>query len=346
MKFIDISGFGHSGKSIITDLLREFKGYQVPHYNFEFNLLRIQGGLLDLGYALNDNWSPIRSDAAIRRFRRLVKRIGPSAKLSNPASLFLSNGMNYDKYFKGYFSDLSNEYIDSLVNYEYEGEWPYPMIEEPTWKQFYQRLLLRTHVAKKFNSHVSVAAPSDFIKRTREYLDALFNSIREEQNESFVMHNAVEPFCPTPALELFSNAKAIIVQRDPRDIYASNFVKDGAYNPSFENAINWRMKQSFLITDNIDRFIERQKLYLDMVRRNEDDNRVLRLQYEEVIFNYDQNLNKIFDFLGEPVSVHQNRQLYFKPEISKKNIGLWKLMPDQKNIEKIYGHLSEYCFNN
>lgn len=346
MKFIDISGFGHSGKSIITDLLREFKGYQVPHYNFEFNLLRIQGGLLDLEHALNDNWSPIRSDAAMRRFRRLIKRIGPSAKLSNPSSLFLSNGMNYDMYFNGHFSELTNKYIDSLVNYEYEGEWPYPMIEEPTWKQFYQRLLIKMHVAKQFNSHVTVAAPSDFIKRTREYLDTLFNSIREEQNESFVMHNAVEPYRPVPALELFSNAKAIIVQRDPRDIYASNFVKEGAYNPSFENTTNWRMKQSFLISENIDRFIERQKTYFDMVRRNEDDNRVLRLQYEEVIFNYDQNLNKIFDFLDEPATVHQNRQFYFKPENSKKNIGLWKLMPDQKNIEKIYGQLSAYCFNN
>jgi hypothetical protein len=345
MKFIDISGFGHSGKSIITDLLREFNGYQVPHYNFEFNLLRIQGGLLDLKYALNDNWSPIRSDAAIRRFRKLINRIGPSAKFSNPASLFLSNGMNYDMHFKGQFSDISNDYVNSLVNYEYQGEWPYPMIEEPSWKQFYQRLFNRMHLVKHFNSHITVAAPSNFIKLTREYLDRLFNSIKEEQNKNFVMHNAVEPYSPVSALDLFSNARVIIVQRDPRDIYASNFVKEGVYNPTFENSTNWRMKQSFLITDNIERFIERQKIYFDMVRQKEDDNRVLRLQYEDVIFNYDQNINKILNFLEEPASIHQNKNLYFKPEVSKKNIGLWKLMPDQKNIEKIYENLSPYCFN-
>jgi hypothetical protein len=82
-----------------------------------------------------------------------------------------------------------------------------------------------------------------------------------------------------------------------------------------------------------------------MVRQKEDDNRVLRLQYEDVIFNYDQNINKILNFLEEPASIHQNKNLYFKPEVSKKNIGLWKLMPDQKNIEKIYENLSPYCFN-
>lgn len=346
MKFVDISGFGHSGKGIITDLLREFKGYQVPHYNFEFNLLRIQGGLVDLRTALYDNWSPIRSDAAIRKFRKLVQRIGPSASFSDPATLFLSNGMNYDSHFGGQFSKISNAYVQSLIDYEYEGEWPYPMIEEPGWKQFYQRLLLRTGLRKKFDTHVSVAAPRNFIRRTNEYLEELFNAGRQEGKETFVMHNAIEPFRPVPSLDLFSNAKVIIVQRDPRDIYASNFVKNGVYNPSYENSDNWRMKQSFLNTGNIDRFIERQKLYFDMANRTEDDNRVLRLQYENVVLNYEESVENILNFLGETKAIHANRQLYFKPESSKKNIGLWKLMPDQDNVKQIEEQLRAYCFNN
>ena len=224
MKFVDISGFGHSGKGIITDLLKEFEGYQVPHYNFEFNLLRIQGGLIDMKAALHDNWSPIRSDAAIRRFRRLVRRIGPSATILNPVSLFLSNGMNYDNYFNSQFSALSEKYIQSLINYEYKGEWPYPLIEEPGWKQFSQRFLLITRLQKKFDTHVTVAAPKDFIHKTRQYLDALFCVARQDGMNTFVMHNVVEPFHPVPSLDLFSDAKAIIIQRDPRDIYASTFI--------------------------------------------------------------------------------------------------------------------------
>ena len=47
MKFIDISGCGNSGNSTLSDLFKKFDGFVVPHYNFEFNLLRIQGGLLD-----------------------------------------------------------------------------------------------------------------------------------------------------------------------------------------------------------------------------------------------------------------------------------------------------------
>ncbi len=344
LKFVDISGFGHSGKGVITDLLKEFKGYHVPHYNFEFNLLRMQGGLIDLKAALYDNWSPIRSDAAIRRFRRLIKRIGPSATLSNIGSLFLSNGMNYDNYFSGQFSSLTNAYITSLINFTYEGEWPYPMVEEPGWKQFSQRLLLRARIKKKFDTHVSVVAPEDFIDKTKQYLDALFNSLRQEGINTFVMHNAVEPFHPVSSLDLFSNAKAIIIQRDPRDIYASTVIKEGVYNPSYENSANWHMKQSFLNTNDIDRFIERQKLYYDMVDHKADDDRVLRMNYENVVLKYDENVKRILDFLGEPDSVHVERKHYFKPELSKKNIGLWKKMTDQTVISRIESALKPYCY--
>ena len=46
-KIVDISGYGHSGKGAVCDILKEFDGFYVSHYNFEFNLLRVQDGLID-----------------------------------------------------------------------------------------------------------------------------------------------------------------------------------------------------------------------------------------------------------------------------------------------------------
>jgi hypothetical protein len=36
---------------------------------------------------------------------------------------------------------------------------------------------------------------------------------------------------------------------------------------------------------------------------------------------------------------------FFKPELSKKNIGLWKLMKNQTNILLIENELNKYCYN-
>lgn len=346
MKFVDISGFGHSGKGIISDLLKEFEGYQVPASSFEFNLVRIQGGLIDIQHALIDNWSLVRSDAAIRRFLKLIKRIGPAAKITDPGSLFLSNGMNYDNFFGGSFSRISKAYIESLINYTYKGEWPYPMIEEPTYKQFYQRIMQNVKIRERFFTTIYVAAPSpeDFTKRTENYLTELFNTVKLGDTRVMVMHNAIEPFNPGPGLDLFEDARMIVVQRDPRDIFASTQIFEGAYIPEYETKVKWKLKSSFLNTDNIDLFIERQLLYYSQVNTNDDKKTVLRLRYEDIILNYESSLQKIYDFLEESAGIHINKQIFFKPDLSAKNIGLWKKISDQSPIRKIEEHLSEYCF--
>jgi hypothetical protein len=346
MKFVDISGFGHSGKGIITDLLREFDGYNVPHSNFEFNLIRINGGLLDLKNALVNNWSPIRADSAIRSFLHLIKRVGPSAKLSKPLSLFHANGMNYDNKFNRKFTELSLEYVNQLVNYTYKGEWPYPMITEPNSKQFFQRILNYAKIKEKFYTNVYVAAPKNFDQVTSIYLKTLFGQILAENETTVVMHNAIEPFNPTPSLDLFGNeAKVIIIQRDPRDIFASTASPGNGYIPEYEIKSHWQLKGNFLNIDNIERFIKRQNLYYDQVNYAADDNRVLRMRYEDVVINYEESVGRIIHFLGESSNVHKSKYAFFDPSRSKKNIGLWKGLKDQDSIKKIEQALPEYCYN-
>lgn len=121
MSIVDVSGFSHSGKGVICDLFKEFEDFYVSDYNFEFNLLRTQDGLLD-------NWSLIRADVSIKRLKNLIRRIGPKASFTNFESLFYSNGMNYDYFFNNKFSQISEEYINSLIGYHYVGEWLYSSI--------------------------------------------------------------------------------------------------------------------------------------------------------------------------------------------------------------------------
>jgi hypothetical protein len=82
---VDLSGFMFSGKSAVSDLLREYDGVYVPGYREEFDLLRMAGGLIDLANAVDD-WSPIRTHAALDRFERLTRRMADAPRF--PRNLF------------------------------------------------------------------------------------------------------------------------------------------------------------------------------------------------------------------------------------------------------------------
>lgn len=334
-----------TGKTVVTDILKEFDDFNVPAHTAEFNLLRIQGGLLDLYNALEEDWSPIRSDAAIRKFKQVVLKLGSKADLRKPASLFIANGMNYNNFFNNKFFDISDRYIDSLIDHTYNIEWPYLSIDKGPANQFLERIYRGLYKKKIFHSEVYGSSQNNFIENTRSYIDELFNSISFDGPKNFVLHNAVEPFNPTRGLNLFNDAKIIIVHRDPRDVYASNFVRNEAFSPSFEVARHWDLKMGLTSADNIKTFIKRQKAQYDRVKSYNDDCRILRLSFEQIVMNYERTIKSIYSFLNINEKQHIRKGVFFKPELSKKNIGLWKLMKDQTNISLIKNELNKYCYN-
>lgn len=345
MRFVDISGFGHSGKGVLTDLLKEFVGYQVPAYNFEFNIIRIQGGLIDLKHALVDNWSPIRSDAALRRFKRLIKRMGPRASLLKPLTIAYSNGMNYDDYFDAQFTQLSLEYLQNLIASSFQGEWPYQMLENSPMSQLNQRLLAKFKLKKQFTTEVLLSSVSEqeFLEKTQQYLIKLFSSVSEPDKQVMVTHNALEPFNPHDGLLLLPNSKLIVVQRDPRDIYAS-VAKVGGFIPGYESKRHWQIKWAMLGLDDINLFCDRQLIYYNQVKRT-DESQVLRLRFEDLVKNYNATVHRIYDFLGESEAVHKHKLQFFNPENSIKNIGLYKKLESDKNLDVIEKRMAEFLYN-
>lgn len=324
-KFLDLSGYGFSGKHAVIDLAREFRGYHVPHFAFEFNLIRIQGGIRDLETALVDDWSPIRSDAAIRRFKRLVNRLGSKNKWTDPRSWFSAVGWNYDEYYNHQFFKLSGEYIAGLAMATWVTDWPYPLGELSDGELFARKLarILRINGASDFE--VNLSAPDNFLGLTRTYLARLLSSNVGEDTTTIVMHNAFEPFNPQRSLRYFESAKCIIVDRDPRD----TFMDQLKYRPM-------RLP--------VDEFIRRYRLYREIAARNYTESKdILRIRFEDLILDYDHTVAKILNFLGETESIHAAPKKYFDPTVSIKNVGMWKHYEKQDEIEKIHRELREYC---
>jgi hypothetical protein len=327
-KFLDLSGFGISGKGAFIDLLREFDNYDTPRPDFEFGLIRIKDGLLDLKCSLVDNWSPVRSDVSIKRFKEVILDLGKSpSRLNFPKALIVSGG-RYDDMFGGKFIELSNKYVDSLIDDSYNGLRVYPMQDNGIFSRVSKKFLYKLRFKKVYYSKIYISCGKEFETKTKKYLHELFRARNAANNVTHVMFNAFEPFNPIESIELFFDAKIIIIDRDPRDIYLS------ALNHNLPNDV----------PRDLDIFIKRYKMLRKQVK-SKDDNRVMRLNFEDLVLNYQDTLNALFIFLEEDPLVHKYPKKYFNPEISKKGIGLWKNSKGKlkKDVNVIYSELREYC---
>ena len=323
LHFVDLSGYAFTGKHAVIDLMREIEGYHVPHFEFEFGLLRMQGGILDLRHALCEEWSPIRSDAAIRRFKRLVRRLGSRHSLRRPASLFEAVGWNYDDYYAGRFFTLSDAYVRELVQASWRAPWPYALVDIGGGELFVRKLLskLRWPGALEFELHL--ARPAQFDEASRAYLEAVLSSNLAPETTTVVMHNAFEPYAPARSLRLFARAKAIVVDRDPRD----NFVQGRWYKP---------------FATSVEDFIARYRMQREATDYTPHPD-VLRIRFEDLVLDYDHIVPRIFAHLGEPAARHVRPRQHFNPDQSRKNLGLWRAYDNQREIAQIAAALPEFC---
>jgi hypothetical protein len=326
-RFLDLSGFGYSGKHAMIDLAREFAGYHVPHFAYEFALFRIQGGVLDLEDALLNDWSPVRSDAAVRRFVRLVRRVGVRKSYTNPRTWFASMGWNYDDRYAHRFLERSAEYVRELVVASWRTNWPFPVADLGDVELFARNIAQRVGRKSAFDFDVYLPAPKDFVGSTKRYIHDVLTSDAPAQTRMVVMHNAFEPFQPQRCFKYFDDVRCIIVDRDPRDIY----VQQLTHRP-----------MAVGVSDFIHRFL----VFRDAVKRFAiDDRRILRIRFEDLVVRYDEMLPRIYEHLGESSATHIAKRQHFDPAVSIRNVGVWKTYPKPEEIARIKHELSSYCWD-
>jgi hypothetical protein len=330
---LDLSGYSFSGKSAVYDLLTEFDGYFSHSKEFEFELIRVQGGLLDLRNALVDNWSPIRSSESIRNFYRLIDRIGGSG---DTRSRFTSAGSNYDRIFPG-FTDISKDYIESLIDASWYCDWPFPLYSCDLGSLLLKKIKKKLGFNSKELLYLSRPSNDFFISSTNLYLYRLFSSAIPGGNKCLVINNAFEPFYPEKSLELIESSKSIIVDRDPRDIYLS----------ALDAGLIQGSEVGLAVTgQNVLNFIDRFKVY-HLLSPISSPN-VYRLSFESLVLDYEAESTRVLNFLGENLKVHSRKYSVFNPASSAKNVGIWKSLNNaslKSDIKIIERELSQYCQN-
>ena len=353
MKLIDVSGFGNSGKTAATDLFREVKDVHAHHNSFEFDLLRLPDGILDLYSALCDNWSPSRGDFALKRFKRLCKSLE----------------VHYSQVLTPRFTEYSNEYIESLIlNKLHIDAWYDPLYNDSNsckdkikailksvhlfelLKGIYKSIKLNRHVANSTNE-VFLSDGKNFIQKTSIYLaNVLFSDISSDVN-TIITNNAFEPFQPSINFKFFDNVFSVIVDRDPRDIYASVSAFENSHIPEFELETYDNNKKEirkhlidFLGLTDINTFIARQRVYREKMRNDNIGKNIICIHYEDMVLDYANTVQQIFDAVGINSSRHVNKRKHFDPAKSVKNVGIWKAIKDKEEIKLIEKELKEYLY--
>lgn len=326
---IGVCGLGYTGSSAVVDFLKEFdENYVIDA--MEFALAYIPDGLEDLEYHLIK--SPSRyfsSDIAIRRFKNYIEsRCTPRSK--------------YKAVTNNKFKSLSYDYIESLIQVKWQGTWSFDSVGTTWWKKnFKYRLLgriqmLSDKVLKKFvpilpeREMCLSIRPKNFYELTRKYIKEILMSACCDDKKNIVLNQPFSGDNPEKSFVFFDNPLAIIVDRDPRDLYicAKKVVLSyGRFTPS----------------NTVETFVK----YYKALRINQnpinDISRVLKINFEDLIYEYDNTAKKIIEFTG--LKDHTSKKRFFNPDVSKYNTQLFRKYNEfNDEIKYIEQELTEWLF--
>lgn len=326
--YILISGFGWSGSSAVVDLIREFDGFYVP--DMEFRIIKDPYGIDNLYYYLVENWYPSTADAAIKDFQWHAKHWNHINR-----RLSLMSGLNYQVIFGDEFIEATNDYIDSLVHFQYEDHWWFYDFKRSNFRNLINKVKRRIGVDPYKDDRSNFARPTEekFILETRCFINRLFDKICQENNaQNVVLDQGIAIQKYETESRYFKNKKAIVVDRDPRDIYTDLC------------RANYGFGRELAETRDVDKYIfyhEALRKGLDELRNDAD---VLFVQFEDLIMNYEYMLDKIYRFLDISKNEHSKKLTIFKPEESRKNIGIWKKFLSMKEMKEIETQLQNYLW--
>ena len=157
-----------------------------------------------------------------------------------------------------------------------------------------------------------------------------FLEIVRKETKKIVLDQLILPYNRSNFFKLFDNLKQIIVDRDPRDVYLDAMT----YN-------------AYPITKDIESFISfYESTHLKEIVKPSDT--TLLVKFEDLIYNYEQTVNMIFEFLNIQKNDHTRIKKYFNPNFSIKNTQTW-MRPENKifqdDIVQIEKKLGKWCYD-
>ncbi len=325
MQHICVVGYNWSGSSAVVDLLKEFKENWDPEA--EFFMLTQPHGVMDLENVLFERWDPHNVDIAIHDFMDFAENI-------NRNQGKFQRGINYENHFKGKFLEATRSFINDITDYTFEGYWWIYDFRKPYIKWLVEKISNKFVPKEKLETmYYSRPSREEFYEAVKKYMNRLVKTISEDKNcHNIILDQAVQPQHPGKAFDYFDNAKVIVVDRDPRDIYC-DLVE-----------LKKLIGKDISVTHDTSKFVKWHKDYRSFGKIKND--RIMYLQFEDLIKDYDKTVKKIIDFVSDGKGLTWEKPgMYFKPQISARNVGKFKDFPYLEEIKNLERELGEFLYN-
>lgn len=278
---IGLCGFGCSGASAVIDYLRSFKDIDF-FCEYEFQLLHEADGIQDLKYHLTKSGERIVCNVALNRFIKKQK--------------YGTFGKQLNKLLDGKYELLWKTYVEELTLATWEGV---PSVYDPidisgfakndyiyfaqkTIKWLLRKISDNLNIDVKQIKYFSILSEDKFDEITKRFLSDLLKELKININKDVVIDMLYSVTNPNDGMEYFDNTKAIIVNRDPRDVYVTAKI-----HPDYSR---------FMPNQDVNSFIAYYRTLQERIMKNYKN--VLMIQYEDLIYKYTETTECICNFLN------------------------------------------------
>jgi hypothetical protein len=186
-----------------------------------------------------------------------------------------------------------------------------------------------------YSNFLQENAIDSFYGKVKEYTNTLINAALSDSADSCT-HVVLDQILPPTSIAsysaYFNKVFSFIIDRDPRDLYVIDKAEWGI---------------NLFPTESVNDFIEWYRLTrLFRTKDSEQINLCCLLPFESLVYDYDNSLEKIYNFTGLRKEDHLDKLLHFNPEVSIVNTQIFK--KHQKyfsDIKKIEKELGAYCYD-
>jgi hypothetical protein len=315
MKKIACVGYHATGAGVIDDLFREFDNVTQGQYEVECRVLQDPDGIADLEYNLVENPHRLNSGFAVKRFQNYVKRMSRT----------------YRKIFGKEWESLSDEYVRSIVKINYRGYWHGDIwLLHPVLRYYHLFRRACSKIAPKklkkpahynyfpwLHTYHAYMEEEAFLERTRDYMDRLCESMNREGKEYVLLDQLYAPGNIGRYVRYMRDAKVIVVDRDPRDVYINQR----------------RAKEHTLPSDPYEFCVAYRDARVKISHAPEEV--CMYITFEDMVQRYDEMLPKVMKFVGISPEHHVHKQTRFNPDVSVNNIRQWERYPEYEAAIKI-----------
>lgn len=338
---IAITGYYGTGSSAVIDLLKEYEGVSISapvETEYEHVALYYPGGLMDLYLVLSSEFCSVyNSDMIINRF------IQASKNLNDYDYGWIGS---YKKHYGNKFELITNEFVNQIsrktgrqsAGHMYKVRFSLIkailqigariLIKRPITK------LGRLYVTDKYPGYYAMPNINHLNRASKQYILDYLNMCSKGSKINVFDHLIWPQQCDLIDVIFPEKFKAIVVRRDPRDVYLLN--KYYWHKPPVSVSKPYYSTQVEIFC----------KEWEESVKTEFKSQKILSIYFEDLIYRYEETKSQVESFLGLSKEKHTFPLTKYKPEMSIENTQVFLINEEwKKEIKTIEERLGDYLYH-